>query len=98
MAVWAFVQRVPTSPLIATAMPPAATAMTARAMPYSARSCALSSVTSFLMRLIIGFLLSGFPRLVIRQRLPGELDAGRLQATLDGAMDCGLRVGPEDTD
>src|SRR5262249_20426609 len=98
MAVWAFVQRVPTSPLIATAMPPAATAMTARAMPYSARSCALSSFTSFLIRFIMGFSFPGFSRLLIRHRLPGELDVGGGESTLDGGVDCGLGVGPERAD
>src|SRR5215831_13705063 len=54
------------SVFMATATVAAATATTASAMPYSARSWPLSSFASFLMRWIIGFLLSGFPPSVDR--------------------------------
>src|SRR5262245_58574228 len=57
MAVWAFVQSVVTLPAIAIAAAPAPTAITARAMPYSARSWPFSSRTSLLIRFIIVSLL-----------------------------------------
>src|SRR5689334_6542679 len=61
MALLALCHRVFTSPAMTTAAAAAPVAMTANAMPYSAKSCPLSSLTNLLRRFImIVFLLSLF--------------------------------------